>query len=306
MIQLYYNGVDITNSVSVKRCYHDMYAGGYADSLNIQVDDKEHLWDVWAPAAGDEIQVDYDQATTGIMFLASVKVNNGYYSIEAHSAPPSGFVKQSKAWQQVRLLQIGAEIAERNGLSFSSYGVTDQLYPYISQDNVSDFFFLAQRARLESCAFQVFNKHLVLYSEPYIESVAPAESIALTDNGVFEYRPRQADLYGSCEVLSGQYSGIFTADNGSSRIYRPDIFGGVSSNAEAERFAKGLLRSVNKGCIGGFIRIPIQAGYAAGSMISLSNPRATSMDGPIFLDHVRHDYVTGYSKVFFHKPLEGY
>lgn len=306
MMQITYNGVDITDSVSVNRCYHDMFAGGRSDTLTLRANDTEHLWDLWGPAAGDEIKVDYGTISTGTMFLSSVRSRNGFFDLVAQSAPPSGFVRQRKAWQQVRLLQIGAEIAARNGLEFISYGVTDRLYSYILQDNEGDFAFLGKRAMLESCAFQVYDKRLVMYSEPFLEAVEPTEPLWIPDDGDYEYRPRQADLYGSCIVASGQYSGAFTVENGSSRVYRPDVPGWVGSSAEADRFAQGLLRSVNKGCMSGFARVPVLTGYAAGSTVALDNPRAPSWDGPVFLDHIRNDYSTGRSKVFFRRILEGY
>ena len=306
MIQLTYNGVDITGDVSINRCLHDMYGGGRADTLSLRLNDVRNLWDTWAPSARDEIRVDFGGANTGTMFLSSSIARNGYFEIVAQSAPKSGFLKQRKAWQQVRLLQIGEEIAARNGLTFSSYGVTDRLYSYVLQDDVSDFAFLNWRAKLEGCVFQVYDKRLIMYSEPYMEAVEPVEALELATDGDYEYTPRQADLYGACVVSSGQYTGEFTADNGSALVYRPDAFGGVGNKVEAERFAKGLLRSVNKGCMSGFVRTPVMAGYAAGSTVALVNPRAPSWDGPVFLDHVRNDYITGKSKIFFHKPLEGY
>lgn len=306
MIQITYNGVDITDDVSVNRCYHDMYAGVQSDTLRLRVNDVRHLWDSWGPAAGDEIKVDNGNASTGTMFLAAVKSKNGLFDLVAQSAPKSGYTKQRKAWRQVRLLQIGEEIAARNGLTFSSFGVTDRLYSYILQDDVGDLMFYHNRAQLEGCSIQVYDKRLILFSEPYLESTEPAETLELTDDGDYEYNPRQADLFGSCVVNGGQYSGTFGVENGSARVYRPDVFGGVGSDAEAERFAKGLLRAVNKGCMSGFVRLPLLTGYAAGSVVNLVNPRASSWDGPVFLDHVRNDYCRGKSKMFFHRVLEGY
>ena len=103
MIKLIYKGVDITDSVSVNRCYHDMYAAGRSDTLHLRVNDASGLWDRWAPAPGDDVRVEFDTINTGTMFVSSVKPQNGLYDIEAQAAPVSGFEVQSKAWKQVRL-----------------------------------------------------------------------------------------------------------------------------------------------------------------------------------------------------------
>lgn len=306
MIQLTYNGVDITGSVSVNCCWHDMYAGGRADTVHLRLNDVARLWDSWRPSAGDEIRVDFDTISTGTMFLTAARPCNGYFEINAQSAPQSGYEKRSKAWQRVWLMQIGREIAERNGLDFASYGVTDQLYEYIPQDNMGDFAFLTSLARAESCAVQVYDKRLILYSEPYMEAVEPSEVLTIGMDGDYRYDDLRANLYGSCVVTSGQYSGKFAVDNGSERVYRPETIIKAGSNADVERFARGFLRAVNKDAISGFVRVPVLTGYAPGSVISLENIRAQSWDGPVFIDHVRNDYAAGRSKVFFHKPLEGY
>ena len=141
MIKIAYKGVDITESVSINRCYHDMYAAGQSDTIHLRVNDVDNLWDKWAPAVGDELRVDYGTISTGTMFLVSATPRNGTYDLQAWSAPASGYEAQDKAWQQVRLSQIVAEIAARHGLSFALYGVEDRLYTYLLQSSVSDFVF---------------------------------------------------------------------------------------------------------------------------------------------------------------------
>lgn len=306
MIQLTYNGVDITNSVSIRRCWHDMYASGRSDTLQLRVNDADDLWDKWAPAVGDEIRIDYGSISTGTMFVTNVMPQNGRFDICAQSAPASGFEVQNKAWQKVRLLQIGEEIAKRNGLSFVSYGVEDKLYSYVLQNNESDFAFLSQRALLEGCSFLVYNKTLVLYSEAYMEAVAPSETLMVAIDGDYKYNDRRFELYGSCEVRSGMYTGEFVADSNVGRKYKPAEIGDVGSDQEAARFSKNLLRHVNKGCYSGFVRTHILPGYAAASTVQISNPRATSWDGTVFIEHIRNDYGNGKSKIFFRRPLEGY
>ena len=306
MIQVTYNGVDITNNVSVNRCWHDMYAAERSDTLQLRLNDADALWDQWSPAVGDEIQVDFGTISTGVMFVSMVMPQNGSFDIFAQSAPASGFELQNKSWQKVKLLQIGEEIAKRNGLSFISYGVEDRLYSYILQTNESDFAFLSRRAQLEGCAFLVYNKTLVLYSEAYMEAVSPTETLEVNADGDYKYHDHRFYLYGTCLVESGMYTGEFDANNGVSRKYRPSNIGFVSSNQEAARFAKNLLRHVNKDCYSGYVRSHILPGYAAASTIVLSNERAPSWNGTVFIDHIRNDYGTGKSKIFFRRPLEGY
>lgn len=306
MMRLTYAGVDITDSISINRCYHDMYASGRSDTVNLRVNDARNVWDRWRPAAGDEIRVDYGTIGTGTMFVSSVVPENGLYTITAQSAPMSCFDPQHKAWQRVRLLQVGEEIATRNGLTFHSYGVEDRLYDYLLQNNEGDLRFLNRRAQLEGCALIVFDKKLIMYSEQYMEQQQASQVISIYSDGMYKYTDRSIDLYGSCIVENGLYSGEYSVSNGSSRVYRPTGLGNIGSNEEARRFAKNLLRSVNKGCRSGYVRANVMPGYAAASMAYLTNERAPSWDGAVFLDHIRNDYGQGQSKIFFHKPLEGY
>lgn len=308
MIKLTYKGTDITTSVSINRCIHDMYAAGQSDTLDIRLNDAAKLWDGWAPQVGDEIRVDYGPASTGTMFVRSCLPENGLFSIKAMSAPPSAMAVNNKAWKQVRLLQIGQEIASRNGLAFKSYNVENQLFQYLLQNEESDFHFLHRVAAQEGCGFLTYDKTLVLYGAAAMEAAAPSESLVVPLDGEYRYIDARAKLYGSCKVESGNYSATFEAGNGVSRVLRPGTFiKNIGSNAEAERYAKNLLRDANKNGLTGWIRtVGVVPGYAAASTARLSNQRAPSWDGPVFLHHVRHDYGKSESKLFFRKPLEGY
>lgn len=305
MIQITYKGVDITDSVSINRCYHDMYAGGQSDTLFLRVNDTRNLWDAWAPVPGEEIRVDYGAISTGTMFVSDVIPQNGIYTITAQSAPKSGFDRQNKAWQKVRLLQIGTEIAQRNGLSFHSYGVEDRLYSYLAQ-NEGDLVFLNRIARLEGCSVLVYDRKLIMYSEVEMEAQAPSEALEVSIAAEYKYQNRSADLFGACVVESGMYYGKFSVENGSSRVLMPESVTAAGSNEDAARFSKNLLRHANKGCYSGYVRSLILPGYAPASTVELSNARAPSWNGSVFIEHIRNDYGRGRSKIFFRRPLEGY
>ena len=190
----------------------------------------------------------------------------------------------------------------------ASYGVSDVQYAYILQTNETDFSFFQRICTLEGCAFLVYDGTLVLYAQSYLEGIPPAKTITITSDGDYSFVDHSARLYGSCRIERGLYQGNFHVDNGGTRQYVPDMDVPItiSSQAEADRYAKNLLRSVNKGMLYGYFYGRVMPEFAAASTANIENDRATSWNGHVFFTHIRNDYGKGRSKVFFRKPLDGY
>lgn len=306
MITIKYQNVDITKSVSIIGCYHDMYAGDKADSAHLMLNDVTGIWDQWGPKNGDEVNVIYGPIQTGKMYVYQCVPRNGIYDLKITAAPPTYQEKNSKAWQKVRLLQMGQEIADRHGLKFESYDVTDQLYEYILQNNEDDLSFLNFRAALEGCALIVYDGRLIMYNEHLLENYGANEFLNMSKSVDFDYRDARNEGYGSCLVERGGYSGTFDAGNGLAAVLKPKESFYVGSNGEAERFAKNLLRRANKNGVTGYFKGPVMPGYAAGTCAVIKNARVESWNGMVYLYHVRNDYANCWSKFFFRRPLEGY
>ena len=202
-MKLYYNGTDIYNDVSVSYCVHEMHAERQSDTLVIRFDDPKGLWSKWNPAAGDVIRFTEGASDTGKMFIHSMKPENGIFSIRAMSMPRSGVTKKSKSWEGVRFLQLGREIAANHGLTFQSYGCADQLYPYLKQENETDFALFSRLCTLEGCQMLIYDGRLLAYNEQYIESQTPAGSLEVNENEVFTYQDNRSGCYGFCEISSG-------------------------------------------------------------------------------------------------------
>ena len=154
----------------------------------------------------------------------------------------------------------------------------------------------------------VYDGTLVLYVQSYLEGIPPAKTITITSDGDYSFVDHSARLYGSCRIERGLYQGNFRVDNGGTRQYVPDmdIPITISSQEEADRYAKNLLRSVNKGMLYGYFYGRVMPEFAAASTANIENDRATSWNGHVFFTHIRNDYGKGRSKVFFRKPLDGY
>ena len=306
-MKLFYNGTDIYNDVSVNYCVHEMHAERQADTLVIRFNDVKGVWSKWNPADGDEIRFMEGASDTGKMFIHSMKPENGLFTIRAMSMPKSGATKRSKSWEGVRFLQLAKEIAGNHGLTFKSYGCTDQLYPYLKQENETDFALFSRLCTLEGCQMLIYDGRLLAYNEQYIEGQTPAGTLTVDEGGNFSYQDNRAACYASCEVASGSYSGTFKAPEATNTtVLRPDRSIPVTSNAEAARFAKGLLRNANKyGHTGQFSR-SLLPGYAAASLLQLKTTKASAWDGTVFLYKVRHDFVGNKSTLYFRDLLEGY
>ena len=306
-MKLYYNGVDIYGDVSVNYCVHEMHAEKRADTLVIRFNDTKGVWSKWNPAPGDTLRFTEGASDTGKMFIHSMKPENGLFTLRAMSMPMSGITRRSKGWEGVHFLQLANEIAKNHGLTFQNYGCADPVYKYLRQDNETDFALFSRICALEGCQMLIYNGRLLAYNEQYIERQTPAGTLEIGADGNFSYNDNRANNYGSCEVASGKYSGTFRAPGAATAaVLRPVKAIPVTSNAEAARFAKGLLRDANKyGHTGQFSKA-LLTGYAAASLLRLKTTKASAWDGTVFVYKVRHDFVANKSTLYFRDILEGY
>lgn len=304
-MQLYYKGSDIYKKVSVNKCVVDLYAERESDTLTLRFNDVKGLWSKWGVNTGDEISFVHEAVKTGRMYIRDEGERNGLYTVVAMSAPKDFHSGTFKSWEEVKFRQMASEVAARHGLAYEGYDVADRTYTYLAQRGEPDSAFLQHRCQLEGCAMIVRDGKVVVYDERSLESSPASETLVVSVDGVYDYSISQ--VYGSCEVIAGQYSASFTAPGAtSSAVYRPDRCIQVGSQAEAQRFAQNLLRLVNKYQIAGCIRRKLSLNYAPGSVLRLETVKASKWDGKVFVTHVRHDFLRNETKIWFRRPLEGY
>ena len=306
-MKLYYEGVDITKKVSINHCEHETFAEKRSDQLLLRFNDAAALWNSWKPVRGEKVRLTDGADDTGVMYVTSIQPENGLYTLRAMSMPLSGENVNSRSWEDVRLLQIGQDIASKHGLKFKAYNVTDRMYSYIKQERQTDFEFLHRRCQLEGCAMLIYDGTLIMYDEEKMESAASTTTIKIGTDGHFTFIDESAQSYGTAEVVSGTFHGTYSDKQANTgRILKPKAAIECTSNTEAARFARGLLRAANKNARTGHFRRCLTQGIAAASVINIEVEKASGWNGKIFVTRTRHNFLTGETKIFFRKPLEGY
>lgn len=305
-MEIYYEGVDIYPYISLNKCIYDSYGEQKADSLTILFNDTDDKWDSWSPKKGDTIEAKLGTLRTGQMYVTSITQENGLMYIRASSVPGTYNRKTNKSWEAVTFKQLCREIAGRHGLTCEFYNVDDHTYLYVNQQNREDFLFLEERCILEGCAFLVYDRKMVVYGEYAIEHTATDNYLTVGNDVKFEFTEHSDNVYGKCRIKNSSFKGVYTSGENDKELTKVLNFK-ISSQAEADRFAKNILRFENKKmrtgiCYSG----QYFPGYAAGTVVNIETKCTHGWDGPVFMTHVRHDMVKATTKMWFRKPLEGY
>ena len=306
MLSVIYEGRDIAPDISVATAWLEMFSSDQSDALTLKLNDTRNLWDTWDPQPGDSLSVSQGAAKSGKMNIISVQPQSSLMVIKALAMPKeAGTVRRAKSWEQVRLSQLIGEVCNRHGLSYETYGVTDQVYDYVEQSNVSDFAFLSRRCALEGLGMLVYDGKLVVYDGAYMDSQTPVGKLSVVPGDDYKLLNNDFARYGSSEVTDGHVTGTFSAGDG--EVLSTKLNDRMSSPAEADRFAKGLLRYKNRKA--DRIRVSTDSflqAYAPGSVITFAAKAAGSWDGPAFVEKMRYDFYKLKTTVEIRPILEGY
>ncbi|MGI5839281.1 MAG: phage late control D family protein [bacterium] len=303
-MQLIYQGKDITSAVEISRADIIDNSGGIADSIELQFNDPQSIWSQWQPQKGDRLQLREAGFDSGLMYVDELWQTNGVFAVRALSIPQTAKTPNTQAWEAVRFLEFATELAARHGFRLETYGITNHLYDRVDQVDEADFSFLAGRCRLEGYMLKLTDGKAVIYDERHMEAQAPVRTCTAGQlDGPYQFRDRVTDVFGACRLNYGSISYEFTAPGIAGPILKVnDIH--VASLGEAERFAKGLLRSKNKYEMAGSLAVELDPGVAAGNTIGIQG--VGMADGIHFCETVIHHLVAKKTVLKVRRPLEGY
>lgn len=300
-MRFYYQGVDISASISLHSVIYNDVDGGEADRLDITFNDTNREWAKWGVTVGEECRFVEGPLETGTLYVDSFWANNGLFTIGAISIPPSSKGPKQRAFEDVRFIGLCSEIAGLHGFSFESHGAPNVLYERMRQDWESDFAFVSRLATLESCTFKAFDKKMVVFDQATMEGRGPIDTIDITTYDTYRIGGSDAHAIGACEVMTGKGPVRFDVPNAPNdrelKIY--DLM--AASEGEAYRFAKGIARKHSRTLRRCRLPIDLRTDITAGSVVTVTGEGVEAAEYYIY--RAEHNLTTVQSILYGRKPL---
>lgn len=298
-MELYYKGKNIYSDVKIKECIYDSRCDTHLSYLRIVFEDENHKFDSYGIENGDEIRLKDGNIDTKKLYINNINPDNARFEIVAHPVMREAMEEtDNKKWKSVKFKKIINDIATKHGLTTEYFGVENNQYKNIEQNNERDIMFAARMAILEGCIAVLFNGKLIVASKEYLKSQS-VDDFEIDNYNVVLKRKTE---YKKCIVQGTEKTGKYTSASGSGTIiYRIE----VSSKAEGNRFAENLLKYKNKNAHTGCVTTEeLKDGYSGGTVVTIKSEDHPSAKGKALIDRVRHDLINGKSKIWF-ECLEG-
>jgi len=246
VIQILYEGTDITEVTNITRCVCRDVSHGRADSLELQFDHAA-IWHLWAPKEDDKIIVNSDGYTTGTMYLNAIMPEGDGFRILATALPSAARRKAWDTYQNMTLENIVGRCAAEAGMSAKLYGADGNLkYRYLMRENEGAAAFLEWLGTLEGLAVKAVHGAFRGISIDYAQKRDPVECLYIDEaNEGAQYTRKEIYKISTLTVLS-PYARVSASDSnaayGSQRIVNLPAMDAV----QAGRWARGLLMAHNR------------------------------------------------------------
>lgn len=304
MTDIIYNGKNIAQDVEISLLEVGDSCGDQLDKITAVFANSENQWSGWNPKKGDTLEVAEEGYRSGVMWIDQIKQEGGRLALGAVSLPPNGRTKQTKVWENITLLTLAAEKAKNYGMSVRFFGCSAYPYARVDQLGRADFGFLHERALLEGCTIKIQNNELIVYDDIFMEhqpavvQITPAQ---FYDEPMFE--DSAGETYQSCSVTWGDIAGVFTDTQCiGGHMSVSDI--SVSSIAEAQRFAKNILRNKNKRESVGRVSVALNLNVTGGNVVEIAGLGIS--DGKYFVELAEHCFSDRVSTYKLRRCLERY
>lgn len=302
-MQIFYEGCDISEWAQVKKCACYDTAGNRCDSLDIEFENADG-WYRLGPKEDDRIEVSHDGYDTGTMYVNTMLPQDGGFRMIATSLPCAARAKGNMSFAGKTIEEIMRACAAASGMGYAIYGIDGEtLVPYIQRVNEGCAAFLSRLLTLEGAALKCINGKYAAIGIRWAQARAAHQTIEVTANQQgMEYK------------RAGETYRILTLDTAYARASAEDTsvpiaHGGVTrgdaparTQAQAGRWARGLLMDMNRRSESLSLSTTYNAGYTAMTRIDVTG--SSDAVGEWLIGEARHDFMNLRSTVTMHRCLD--
>lgn len=298
-MEIYYQGYDITEMVTVNACVGRDTCGDRCDSLEIEFSNAAG-WYSWGPKEDDQIVVTYNGYDTGVQYVHTIIPSEGTFRILAASMPGTARKREYRSFTGKTIEEIIAMCAARTDMDYQIFGMDGSIViPYIEQNNESAPAFLQRLLTLEGASLKIINGKYTAIDILYAQERAAKQNIEITAKQVGTTYTKNGACIKRITVRTpyAEASAEDTAEEGTREIMVNNL--PARNSIQAGRWARGKLLNENRKCEMVDMEQDFNAGMSALVRIDISGD--TDATGEWIAEDVQHDFVNKKTKAKLHR-----
>ena len=285
-----YQGVDITNSVQIKKCIVHDTCGTRCDSITLEFENAA-AWYSWGPQEDDEVSVSLNGYDSGTMYVAAAAPEDTRFKLIATALPVKARVKENQSYYGKTLAEIMESCAASSGMGYALFGVDGGVsVPYISREDESCAAFLSKLLLLEGASLKCVNGKYTAIDLVYAQDRYPLQSMGVSVNQPNVEYTREGTAYRTL-ALRSPYGNAIAEDTALDGSYRDLTYSGlpIRNDVQAGRWARGKLLHLNRMQEAVTLRTDFNPGFTALERIDITG--GTDATGEWLIDDVEHDLI---------------
>lgn len=295
-MKLIYEGVEI--NLKILECKITDNIGDKADSIIISFADSELKYRQWNFKKNDCIEVIDGLFSTGKMYIDDFGCSNGKYTIKALSIKKKIKTKNTRAWENVRFLDLAKDLVKEEGLNLKTYGIENYIYERVDKDKRNNIDFLNFRCMLEGYNLKISNNEALIISETFLEEQIEEIIIYKEDMiNKYDFKTTSNNIISGCEIIYN--SDFLVKGRYINRKFNGEILKindiQTYNIVEANRFCKNIFKKYNKYETIGKFTIKKNTNISAGNTIKILDLEL--FNGKYIIEKVIHDLVNNQSRI---------
>lgn len=302
-MEIFYNGVDISDVAAISDCVVRDECGGRCDGLDITFENAGK-WIKWQPREDDTIIVLESGYNSGVMYVHTVIPEDGKYRIIATALPCAARERAYRNYYSTTLEKIMASCAGYSGMKYGIFGeLTGLEISYAQQNFESAAAFLNRILTLEGAELKCSNGAYWAIGIDAAAQRPAAREIELTADQSGARYTRAGTQLKQLNVITPWAEASardLAVDDG--HIEKSIYILPAKTSAEAGRWARALLKKINSKCEE--LTLDVEFDPALTAMARIDITGGTDADGGWLISCVEHDMFNLKSYVKAHRIVE--